>query len=27
MEKYYNFDEGHPVFSMSKVIRPPECYS
>ncbi|MGD8530314.1 MAG: FkbM family methyltransferase [Syntrophobacterales bacterium] len=27
MEKYYNFGEGHPVLSMSKVIRPPECYS
>ncbi|MBW1780213.1 MAG: FkbM family methyltransferase [Deltaproteobacteria bacterium] len=27
MEKYYNFGEGHPVLSMSKVIGPPECYS
>jgi len=27
IEKYYNFGEGHPVFSMSKVTRPPECFS
>ncbi len=27
IERYYNFGEGHPFFSISRVTGPPECFS